>query len=76
MKLVIASYNKNSRHGVVFQRWLFPCDPCGWASVLIMVSDSEKNTGSFRTVTSSRKTIHVIIKEEPNKLAVSVGTSE
>ena len=35
-----------------------------------------KKIGALRTVASSRKAIHVIIKGEPNKFAVSVGTGE
>lgn len=35
-----------------------------------------RKTGALRTVASSRKTIHVIIKGEPNKFAISVGTGE
>lgn len=35
-----------------------------------------RKTGALRTVISSRKTIHVIIKGDPNKFYVSVGTGE
>lgn len=35
-----------------------------------------KKIGALRTVVSSRKAIHVIIKGEPNKFIVSVGTGE
>ena len=35
-----------------------------------------KKTGALRTVISSRKSIHVIIKGDPNKFAVTVGTGE
>jgi hypothetical protein len=35
-----------------------------------------RKTGALRTVVSSRKAIHVIIKGEPNKFVVSVGTGE
>ena len=35
-----------------------------------------KKMGALRTVVSSRKAIHVIIKGEPNKFTVSIGTGE
>jgi hypothetical protein len=35
-----------------------------------------KKMGALRTIVSSRKAIHVIIKGEPNKFTVSIGTGE
>ena len=35
-----------------------------------------RKTGAFRTVVSSRKAIHTIIKGNPNKFNISVGTGE
>lgn len=35
-----------------------------------------RKTGALQTVTSSRKAIHVIVKGDPNKFSVSVGTGE
>ncbi|MCA9812767.1 MAG: hypothetical protein KC483_07885 [Nitrosarchaeum sp.] len=35
-----------------------------------------RKTGALRTVVSSRKAIHVIIKGTPDKFVVSVGTGE
>ncbi len=35
-----------------------------------------RKTGALRTVISSRKAIHIIIKGEPNKFSISVATGE
>jgi uncharacterized membrane protein len=35
-----------------------------------------RKTGALRTVISSRKAIHIIIKGEPNKFSISVSTGE